>query len=135
MKRLLDQVREFHEAFGVPVLAYPALPDQERRALRKRILNEEYLEYMKAEKDNDLADVADALGDMAYIIAGTALEYGIPLDRVMDAIHRANMAKLWPDGKPIKREDGKVIKPLGWKAPDIAAALDGTDDIGEQACK
>jgi predicted HAD superfamily Cof-like phosphohydrolase len=123
MKRLLEQVREFHEAFGVPILSLPQMPHEERRKLRYRILKEEFEEYVAAENDDDLAEVADALGDMAYIIAGTALEYGIPLDRVLDEIHRSNMAKLGPDGKPIKRADGKVIKPEGWQPPDIAAAL------------
>ena len=123
MKRLLEQVREFHEAFGVPILSAPAFPSDARRELRTRILEEEWIEFLEAEATSNFEDVADALGDMAYIIAGTALEYGIPLDRVLDAIHRANMAKLGPDGKPIKREDGKVIKPQGWQPPDIAAAL------------
>jgi predicted HAD superfamily Cof-like phosphohydrolase len=128
MKRLLAQVREFHEAFGVPVLPTPQMPHEERRKLRYRILKEEFEEYVAAENDDDLAEVADALGDMAYIIAGTALEYGIPLDRVLDAIHASNMAKLGPDGKPLKREDGKVIKPDGWQAPDIAAVLSHEDE-------
>ena len=126
MKRLLEQVREFHEAFDVPILPAAQMPHEERRKLRYRILKEEFEEYVAAENDDDLAEVADALGDMAYIIAGTALEYGIPLDRVLDEIHRSNMAKLGPDGKPIKRADGKVIKPDGWQPPNIAAVLSNT---------
>lgn len=124
MKRLLEQVRQFHEAFGVPVLPKPQFPSDERRELRAKILEEEWGEYLEAEATNNFEEVADALGDMAYIIAGTALEYGIPLDRVLDAIHAANMAKLGQDGKPIKREDGKVIKPAGWQPPNIKAALE-----------
>ena len=124
MKRLLEQVGEFHEAFGVPILPTAQLPHEERRKLRYRILKEEFEEYVAAENDDDIAEVADALGDMVYVIAGTALEYGIPLDRVLDEIHRSNMAKLGPDGKPIKRDDGKVIKPDGWQPPDIAAVLE-----------
>ena len=126
MKRLLEQVREFHKAFDVPILPAAQMPHEERRKLRYRILKEEFEEYVAAENDDDLAEVADALGDMAYIIAGTALEYGIPLDRVLDEIHRSNMAKLGPDGKPIKRADGKVIKPDGWQPPNIAAVLSNT---------
>lgn len=126
MKRLLAQVLEFHVAFDVPVLPAPRIPHEDRRKLRFRILKEEFEEYVAAENDDDLTEIADALGDMAYIIAGTALEYGIPLDRVLDAIHASNMAKLGPDGKPIKRDDGKVIKPEGWRPPDIAAILSMT---------
>lgn len=125
MKRLLEQVLEFHMAFDVPVLPAPQFPSEDRRKLRYRILKEEFYEYVAAENEDNFEEVADALGDMAYIIAGTALEYGIPLDRVLDAIHAANMAKLGPDGKPIKRADGKVIKPEGWQPPNIAAALAG----------
>jgi predicted HAD superfamily Cof-like phosphohydrolase len=123
MKKLLDQVREFHESFGVPVLPAPRFPAEDRRMLRHVLLRDEFEEYVLAENESNFAEVADALGDMAYIIAGTALEYGIPLDRVLDAIHKANMAKLGPDGKPIKRADGKVVKPDGWQPPDIEAAL------------
>lgn len=125
MKTLLGQVREFHSAFEVPVLPTPQFPSEERRKLRYRILREEFEEYVAAENSDNFEEVADALGDMAYIIAGTALEYGIPLDRVLEAIHAANMSKLGPDGRPIKRADGKVIKPEGWQPPDIAAALKG----------
>lgn len=123
MKRLLEQVREFHVAFDVPVVPLPALPDLRRRRLRAALLREEFNEYLRAEEVDDMLGIADGLGDMAYIIAGTALEYGIPLDRVLDAIHAANMAKLGPDGKPLKRADGKVIKPEGWQPPNIEAVL------------
>lgn len=123
MKILLQQVRAFHEAFGVPVLPAPQMPHEERRKLRYRLLKEEFEEYVAAENNDDLNEVADALGDMAYIIAGTALEYGIPLDRVLDEIQRSNMAKLGPDGKPIVRPDGKILKPEGWTPPDVAGVL------------
>lgn len=133
MKLLLNQVREFHDAFGVPVLPRAQLPAASRRELRIRILREEFEEYNHGELGDDIVEIADALGDMAYIIAGTALEYGIPLDRVLDEIHRANMAKLGPDGKPILRDDGKVIKPKGWQPPDIERALNGVlTEVGVQ---
>lgn len=123
MKILLQQVREFHEAFDVPVLPSPKLPAEERRVLRFRILQEEFDEYLEAEQDNDIVEIADALADMAYIIAGTALEYGIPLDRVIDAVHKSNMSKLGPDGKAIKRADGKVTKGPHYAPPDIVGVL------------
>ena len=123
MKALLGMVREFHEVNDVPVFTIPALPQGHRRALRMSILAEEFGEYTVAEMRGDIVEIADALGDMAYIIAGTALEYGIPLDRVLDEIHRANMSKLGADGKPVKREDGKVIKGPNYTPPNIRAAL------------
>ncbi len=123
MQKLLSQVTEFHNANGVPVVKRPRLPAMSRRMLRLSLLAEEYQEYAYAERDNDLVEIADALGDMAYIIAGTALEYGIPLDRVLDEIHRANMSKLGVDGKPVVREDGKIIKGPNYQPPDIVGAM------------
>jgi predicted HAD superfamily Cof-like phosphohydrolase len=74
----------------------------------------------------DLVGIADGIADSVYVLVGTALEYGIPLDRVWGAVHSANMAKVDPvTGKVRKRFDGKVLKPDGWKRPDIAAILAG----------
>lgn len=115
-------VRDFHVAFGQKVGDYPQFPDDGDRLLRKRLLAEEYEEYMNAEYDNDLVEVADALADLIYIACGTAVSYGIPLDKVFAEVHRSNMAKL-VDGKPIYREDGKVMKPDGWTAPDVEGVL------------
>jgi len=115
-------VRDFHIAFGQKVGEYPQFPDEGDRLLRKRLLAEEYEEYMNAEFDNDLVEIADALADLIYIACGTAVSYGIPLDKVFAEVHRSNMAKL-VDGKPIYREDGKVLKPEGWTAPDVEGVL------------
>lgn len=116
-------VRQFHEAFGVPVQDEPALPHNDRRSLRRNLLREEYREYTESELANDLIGIADALADMAYIIYGTALEYGIDLDAVLAEVHRSNMAKLGHGGKAIRRADGKILKPAGWTPPDIAGAM------------
>lgn len=93
------------------------------RNLRMRLLEEEMREYLEAEKTNDFVEIADALADIIYIAAGTALCYGIPLDDVFDEVHRSNMAKLGADGKPLRREDGKIIKPKNWTPPDIEGVL------------
>jgi len=85
-------------------------------------LQEEVDEYLTAEQEDNLVEIADALADIIYIACGTAVSYGIPLDKVFEEVHRSNMAKL-VDGKPLKREDGKVIKPVGWTPPDIAGVL------------
>jgi predicted HAD superfamily Cof-like phosphohydrolase len=115
-------VRDFHIAFGQKVGEYPQFPDEGDRLLRKRLLAEEYEEYMNAEFDNDMVEIADALADLIYIACGTAVSYGIPLDDVFAEVHRSNMAKL-VNGKPIYREDGKVLKPEGWTAPDVEGVL------------
>lgn len=115
-------VTEFHEAFGLMVNSVPALPDTATRDLRKKLLAEEYTEYTTAEAEDDIVEIADALADLIYIACGTAVAYGIPLDRVFAEVHRSNMAKL-VDGKVIRREDGKILKPTGWTPPDVAGIL------------
>jgi predicted HAD superfamily Cof-like phosphohydrolase len=140
MHKALNQVREFHLAFGVPVAPKPRFPDKARRMLRIKLLKEEFEEYLDAEGavfdgqgnlidvgEGDLTEVADALADVKVIALGTELEYGIPADRVFEAVHSSNMEKLGPDGKPIYREDGKVIKAPGWKAPDIKSILEAVN--------
>lgn len=127
MKDLMDDVRDFHRACGVPVLDAPAIPD-DRVALRLDILNEEYEEFQRAVGLRDIAQISDALADIIYVAVGTALEFGIPLDRVWDEVHRSNMAKRDPTtGKVHCRDDGKILKPEGWTPPNIAAALRNDD--------
>jgi predicted HAD superfamily Cof-like phosphohydrolase len=113
---------EFHRAFGQRIGDKPEFPDDEERKLRVKLLKEEFIEYMDGESFNDIVEVADALADIIYIACGTAVSYGIPLDRVFTEVHRSNMAKL-VDGKVIRREDGKIQKPEGWTAPDVEGVL------------
>jgi hypothetical protein len=113
---------EFHRAFGQRIGEVPEFPDDEERKLRVKLLREEFREYLDGESFNDIVEVADALADIIYIACGTAVSYGIPLDRVFTEVHRSNMAKL-VDGKVIRREDGKIQKPEGWSAPDVEGVL------------
>ena len=96
-------VRDFHQAFEQRVASYPEFPEQDERALRVKLLREEFGEYIAAEEGDDFIEVADALADMLYIICGTAVSYGIPLEDLHNEVHRSNMDKL-VNGKPIKRE-------------------------------
>jgi predicted HAD superfamily Cof-like phosphohydrolase len=116
-------VEDFHRAFGQRIGEKPEFPDWRERDLRYDLLNEEFQEYEKAESENDLVEIADALADIIYVALGTAVAYGIPLDTIFDEVHRSNMAKL-VDGKVIRRADGKIQKPEGWTAPDIKSILD-----------
>ena len=125
MLKLLNDVRAFHEACDVPVATSVAFPSRERIELRQRLLREEYFEWLSAITNRDMVEVADALADMIYIIVGTALEFGIPLDRVWDEVQRSNMAKVDPEtGRVEKRADGKVVKPVNWTPPRIREALE-----------
>lgn len=114
---LVTRVQQFHEAFGIPLGASWA--KDERRMLRASLIEEEFREYLAAEVANDPAATLDAFVDLLYVIIGAALEYGFDLSGAFAAVHAANMSKLGPDGKPILRDDGKVLKPEGWKAADL----------------
>ena len=118
-----NKVKEFHETYGAYISEEAKLPEASIRELRKSLLQEEFDEYTKAEEENDLVEIADALGDMMYIIYGTAISYGIPLDDIFHEIHSSNMSKLGEDGKPIRREDGKILKGKNFFKPDIAKFL------------
>jgi predicted HAD superfamily Cof-like phosphohydrolase len=115
-------VKEFHRAFGQRIGERPEFPEDDERALRVKLLSEEFTEYQDAEFNNDIVEIADALADIIYIACGTAVSYGIPLDRVFTEVHRSNMAKL-VDGKVLRRSDGKIQKPEGWTPPDIETIL------------
>lgn len=129
-----DLVREFHQAYDVTIQHEPKLPDTyEEELLRRDLLEEEFDEFKEAQSLEDLVGIADALADMAYIIYGTALVYGINLDAVVREVHRSNMTKLGADGQPIRRSDGKVLKGPLYSPPNIEGVLgldDGLDDYG-----
>jgi len=119
---MFTDVRAFQRAFGQRVGDKPELPDPAERDLRVKLLREEFREYIDAETENDIVEIADALADIIYIACGTAVSYGIPLDDIFEEVHASNMAKL-VDGKVIRRADGKVQKPEGWQPPDIKRIL------------
>jgi predicted HAD superfamily Cof-like phosphohydrolase len=127
MKDKLSAVQMFHESFGLGVRHNPvARLDPQILELRFNLMEEENREYLEAAKNDDLAEVADALGDMLYILCGTILEHGLQykMDEVFEEIQRSNMSKLGADGKPIYREDGKVLKGPDYFRPDIAGILE-----------
>jgi hypothetical protein len=117
---------DFQSSFGQPHSIFPELPGEDRRTLRKNLLAEEYQEYLDGETNNDLVEIADALIDMTYIIYGTGVEYGLPMDDLFNEVHRSNMTKLDPaTGKPIRRADGKIMKPPTYSKPDLASIIEG----------
>lgn len=115
-------VAHFHRSFGVPVALRPTL-DAATINLRMRLLKEEWEELQQAVVDGNLVEISDALADMEYIIHGTNLALGLNGNAVFREVHRSNMAKLGPDGKPLMRSDGKIIKPEGWQPPDVETAM------------
>lgn len=139
-----ERVKEFHEVFGHPVGEKPELPSDDRQELRVALIFEEAIELAEAlgfstadVKDSvnymlykigsiheqDIVGAADALGDLDYVVNGAALELGIDLPAVTAEVHRSNMTKLGPDGKPIYREDGKILKGEGYEPPNLEKVL------------
>ncbi len=126
MKNKLQAVKEFHEAFGLGINHKPiAKLSDGKLKLRFDLMAEENEEYLEAAKENDLIEVADALGDMLYILCGTILEHGMhhKIEEVFNEIQRSNMSKLGANGKPIYREDGKVMKGPNYFKPNISEIL------------
>ena len=127
MKKKIEAVKKFHKAFGIGYKKEPvARLDAEKLQLRFDLMQEENEEYLEAAKNDDLVEVADALGDMLYILCGTIIEHGMQykIKEVFNEIQRSNMSKLGTDGKPIYREDGKVMKGPNYFRPNIAEILD-----------
>ena len=126
MKKQLEAVKEFHTAFGLGVSDMPKDSLGENvNILRYNLMKEENEEYLEAVQNNDIVEIADALGDMLYILCGTILEHGLQhkIEAVFDEIQRSNMSKLGADGKPIYREDGKVMKGPDYFKPDFTTIL------------
>jgi len=126
MKNKIESVHKFHQAFGLGIKNEPtANLDMKKNLLRYELMREENEEYLEAANNNDLVEVADALGDMLYILCGTIIEHGMQdkIEEVFNEIQRSNMSKLGADGKPIYREDGKVLKGPNYFKPNIADIL------------
>ncbi|WP_366184546.1 nucleoside triphosphate pyrophosphohydrolase family protein [Flavobacterium ovatum] len=126
MRKQLDSVKEFHTAFKIGHSESPiANLAEEKKILRYNLMKEENEEYLEAVKNNDLVEIADALGDMMYILCGTIIEHGLQhkIEEVFDEIQRSNMSKLDEDGNPIYREDGKVMKGPNYFKPDFSKIL------------
>ena len=121
MNPLVASLLEFNQAFDIPKLDSPDIGPEELIELRIKLLREEVEEYAEAARAGDIVEVIDALADIGYILAGTILNHGMQniYDDAFDEVHRSNMAKL-VDGKVLRREDGKVMKPQGWTAPQLA---------------
>tara|TARA_Y100000385_G_scaffold236592_1_gene250746 strand:+ start:349 stop:738 length:390 start_codon:yes stop_codon:yes gene_type:complete len=127
MQKQIKHVEKFHDTFGIPNEYSPiAKVSKEIIALRHRLMAEENQEYLEAAMEGDTVEVADALGDMMYILCGTILSHGMQhiIEEVFEEIQSSNMSKLGADGKPIYRADGKVMKGPSYFKPNIKAVLE-----------
>ena len=123
-----EKIKEFHTAFNAPMYETPAVPSFDRVLLRYRLVAEEYKEfkdeldpYIKSggHDEINLQNLAKEMADVLVVVYGTAIEFGIDLDRVFDDVHKSNMSKLGDDGKPVYREDGKILKSHNYRPPNL----------------
>lgn len=123
MKRTtLNQVKEFHETYGLSVKDAPDVSDPKTNALRINLLAEELEELKEALEQGDITETLDALVDLQYVLDGAFLSLGLHTvkEEAFAEVHRSNMSKLGKDGKPIVREsDGKILKGPDYFKPDI----------------
>jgi predicted HAD superfamily Cof-like phosphohydrolase len=127
LNETIDKVKEFHHTFGLEYFETPqAVVNTKIIELRHRLMQEENDEYLEAAMKNDLTQIADALGDKLYILCGTIIAHGLQhkIAEVFNEIHRSNMSKLDDEGKPIYREDGKIMKSSNYFLPDIKSVLE-----------
>jgi predicted HAD superfamily Cof-like phosphohydrolase len=126
MQKQINAVKEFHTAFGLGVSeTIKGDLGENSNLLRFNLMKEENEEYLEAVQNNDVTEIADALGDMLYILCGTIIEHGLQhkIEAVFDEIQRSNMSKLDENGKPIYREDGKVLKGPNYFKPNFEEIL------------
>jgi predicted HAD superfamily Cof-like phosphohydrolase len=125
MKNQIKKVTEFQYAFGQLVSEKPFIPDLKLCQLRYKLMKEENDEYIEACKNKDLVEIADALTDKLYILCGTIITHGMQdiIEKVFNEVHSSNMSKLDENGKPIYREDGKVLKGKNYFQPNIKQFL------------
>ena len=116
---------EFHQKFKQSQSDAPALLSNKESTLRYVLGKEELDEYIIAVGDEDLVEILDSLADQLYILFGTVLKHGLQEHIVyaFNLVHENNMSKLGPDGNPILREDGKIIKPHGFKKVELKDIL------------
>jgi predicted HAD superfamily Cof-like phosphohydrolase len=127
LKDTIAAVETFHKAFKISNNYSPTVELTESDImLRFKLMAEENEEYLEAAQAGDLVEVADALGDMLYILCGTILKHGMQdkIVEVFEEIQRSNMSKLDKDGNPIYREDGKVLKSDQYFKPDLKTILE-----------
>ena len=118
-----DKVKQFMETFNQEVRKTPEFPSEKIQQLRLSLIAEEFSELKEAIAVEDIVEVADALTDILYVTYGAAHAFGIPIDDCFNEVQRSNMSKLGVDGKPVYREDGKVIKGPNYSEPNLQKVL------------
>ena len=123
-----EMVGDFMEAFSQEVLYEPVLPDFNLAALRLDLIEEEVQELRDGLAKGSMLEIADALTDILYVVYGAGHAFGIDLDECFDEVHSSNMTKLGEDGRPMYRDDGKVMKGPNYREPDLRQFVEPVDN-------
>lgn len=124
MNEAQRSVVEFHKQFDIHIASFPTVPDEKTKSLRIRLIQEEFDELKEALNARDLAGIAKELGDLLYVVYGTAVSCGIDMEPVFQEVQRSNMSKVGG----YKREDGKWVKPATYSPADIGPILEEQTD-------
>ena len=119
-----ELVGDFMELMEQDVSTIPVLPDKAIQELRLDLIWEEVEELSVGINNKDLVEIADALTDILYVVYGTGHAFGIDLDECFAEVHSSNLTKPGEDGKPVRREDGKIMKGPNYRKPDLTFILD-----------
>jgi predicted HAD superfamily Cof-like phosphohydrolase len=119
------EVGKFMQTFGQEVQTSPKIPKYATQMLRLSLILEEYTELEDAIAEGHMEGIADALTDILYVTYGAGHAFGIDLDKCFEEVQRSNMSKLGADGKPIYRDDGKIMKGPNYSEPDLRKVLNG----------
>jgi len=123
----LKKLEEFHTKFKSWIEHNPtAVIPEDIKKLRYELIREELEELKESMENNDIIGIADALGDLMYVVHGTTISFGLQskMEDIFNEIHRSNMSKLDEYGEPIFRADGKVLKSNLYTPPNINQFLD-----------
>lgn len=125
MNQFEFDLRQFHKTYGmvvedVPVASQPPAV----RQLRENLIDEEYRELKEALDQEDIYQICKEGIDLLYVVLGMLVTYGVPITECFAEVQRSNMSKLGLDGKPIYREDGKVLKGPNYTPADIKSVID-----------
>lgn len=120
MSKVFTDVEVFLRAVGQNPPPFNA-DESDQSRLYKKLIDEEYAEFIEAWEANDDTEKADACFDMMWVIVGYMRSRGWTCSEIWDEGAKSNLSKIDPlTGLVRRREDGKILKPEGWKPPDFA---------------
>ena len=118
-----ELVGDFMESMDQEVRIKPSFPEGDIQKLRFDLVEEELDELQYGIDNQDIVEIADALTDLLYVVYGAGHAFGIDLDECFNEVHRSNMTKLGEDGRPLYRDDGKVMKGPSYEEPNLEQFL------------